>query len=209
MKKITNEILDTFETTIDKYIDNCEVEHLIMEFNSLIEGRVDQVLKDLSKLKAGHYAIVGGSAVKIYNKKGRSLTPDLDVLISSAVADEFKTVLSSSDLVVKTKGLWISTADKRGLELDYKIASTGFEKEIIKNAMVKNFKGSKLYFVSPEYLIVMKLQLLRDKDEDDIIGLLRFKGLNKKLLSNLVQKYAHDKMEDLEQLVLMSTLIKA
>lgn len=199
--KITNELLNLLPVD--------EIQHIVEEFNSLIEGRVDDILKDLGKtLGKRSYALVGGFAVKAYISKGRTLTPDIDLLVSSSDKDTMSRFLDSSDLKIQSKGLWISTMGKGGVELDYKVASDAFEKEVIQNAVAKKFKGQKIYVASVEYLIVMKLMLLRDKDENDIILLLKSKEIDQKKLMKLVTKYANDKVEDLAQLTMMSDLVK-
>ncbi|WP_457566947.1 nucleotidyltransferase [Desulfurobacterium sp.] len=172
-------------------------------------GNTDKVLEILelvSKELAGNYVVIGGLAVRTYAGKVRKLTPDLDFLVKPEVEEK---VLSLFRLSRNTLcgSVWL-VGNVDGVEVDFQVATKKFENGIIESAETFCVDDFFIKVAKPEHLILMKLGVLREKDEMDIALLLKRKELDLGKLLGLVKTHLPSEIDTLKQFVLMSKLVK-
>jgi len=167
------------------------------------ESNAKQVLKLIANtFTKGNYLVIGGFALRIYDKNARPLTPDIDILLSMKAGGELDKFLKKASLVDKHyihDAEWIITkADN--VEVDIKIESTDYEREALKNSNIVEYEDITLAVIKPEYLALMKLDSLREKDEQDLITISAWENFDFSTFEKLVRKYLPDKVEDFKQL---------
>ncbi|GEM_PF-1214422 len=172
-------------------------------------GNVEKVIKILrlvSEEFSGNYAVIGGLAVRIYVGEIRKLTPDIDLLIKPEVEKKIPFLFSENlRKNVFCDSVWF-VGSAEGVQIDFQIAIKDYEKEIIESAEAFSIGDFSVKVAKPEYLVLMKLGVLREKDERDIVLLLKHGNLNLKKLFQVVKSYLPSEIDTLEQLVLISKL---
>lgn len=185
------------------------INDIIKEFG---EASIDNVQKILFSLhqnfNKGEYAIIGGIAVKLQSKeKSRLLTPDIDIIFHPKVKDRVGIFLKENNFEIIDTGFFVHTLSGK-VELDYKFADTNkdmLEYQLLNLTDKIQYNNIEIFIASIEILITMKLDILREKDEKDIILLLK-QPYNEKLLCAFICKYTPNKYEDFEQLVQISKI---
>ncbi len=177
----------------------------------LVEGKADKVVELISKsFKKGEYVVIGGLALRSYFKGSRPLTPDIDLLVSSNAKNSLQSFLK--EVKLKRTNIFLGSrwlvAEKGNVEIDLKIADKDYEKEALKYPKKINYGGSTIYIVAPEYLALMKMEALREKDEKDLMILFRLSVFKHDKFKKLLKKYLPDKVDDYEQIKLMAELMK-
>jgi hypothetical protein len=177
----------------------------------IVEGKADKVTELIAKrFKKGEYVVIGGLALRSYFKGARPLTPDIDLLVSSSAKDSLKSFLKEVKLKrtnVFLGSRWI-VAEKDKVEIDLKIADKSYEQEALKYPKKVNYAGNTIYVIAPEYLALMKMEALREKDEKDLMILFKLSVFKHKKFKQLLEKYMPDKVDDYKQIKLMAELMK-
>ncbi len=171
------------------------------------EEEIERILFLISKIfKPYDYLIVGGVAFKTYNPYARSLTPDLDILLSSKSESRLKDFLSNFKRVKKKYFFhkFLISIEESHTEIDIIFESNEFDKIALKTPNILTFKNRDFFIVKPEYLALMKLESMREKDQDDLIEILGWDFLNKKELDTLVLEYLPSVYDDYNQLKTIS-----
>lgn len=75
----------------------------------------------------------------------------------------------------------------------------------IENAAIESELGVSVPVMKPEYLVLFKIESMRDKDNNDAFALLRIFGVPEKARA-LVRKYRPQMIDDLEQAIAISEL---
>jgi len=167
------------------------------------ETQAKQVLELIANtFTKGNYLIIGGFALRIYDKNARPLTPDIDLLISMKAGKELDNFLKETSLVDKHyihNAEWVIVKAK-DIDVDIKVESTDYEREALRFPNVINYENVELAVIKPEYLALMKLDSLREKDEQDLITIFTWKNFDFDKFEILVRKYLPDKLEDFKQL---------
>jgi len=177
----------------------------------IVEGKADKVTELIAKrFKKGEYVVIGGLALRSYFKGARPLTPDIDLLVSSSAKDSLKSFLKEVKLKrtnVFLGSRWI-VAEKDKVEIDLKIADKSYVQEASKYPKKVNYAGNTIYVIAPEYLALMKMEALREKDEKDLMILFKLSVFKHKKFKQLLEKYMPDKVDDYKQIKLMAELMK-
>ncbi len=174
--------------------------------------KVIEILRLISEEFNDNYAIIGGLAVRIYVGEIRKLTPDIDLLVKLEIGEKIFSLFSENlRKNVFCNSVWL-VGSVEGVQIDFQIATKDYGKEIIESAETFSIGDFSVRVANPEHLILMKLGVLREKDERDIILLLRHGNLNLEKLLQLVRTYLlrtylPSETDTLEQFVLMSKLI--
>lgn len=179
---------------------------IIQEFGETSVNKVQEIFFSLFKtFNKGDYAIIGGIAVKLLSKeKARQLTPDIDIIFNPKVMNKVGKFLVENHFDIIDTGLFVSTKSDN-VELDYKFAETKLEFEILNKTISIPYKDVEIFITSIETLITMKLDVLREKDEKDIVLLLK-QPFHEETLCNYICKFTPDKHEELEQLKMISQI---
>lgn len=168
-------------------------------------------LPDLSSvLPDRSFLIIGGFALSLYSKELRPLTPDLDILVSPSVLNILKTFLQKHSYSFSVHSLFgrsFLVVSSPGLEVDFVVASKSYEKEALKSPFYIRVRSLKLPVISPEYIALMKLDSLRDKDEQDLYKLFSSPFFNKDLFEKLLQRYLPSKKDDYESILSLSSIL--
>lgn len=144
-------------------------------------------------LKIPH-ALVGGLAVRhwVTNR----FTEDIDFAVLTDDVRQLKKIFPNGK-----QGALVYTVEVEGVDVDFLLASDwDWTKEAIENSVRSSLTGTSLNIMTPEYLILYKLEASRESDIVDLLKLLRYKDTAKKA-KNLVAKYLPESMEDFDQLV--------
>jgi len=177
----------------------------------LIEGKADKAISLISRnFKKGEYVVIGGLALRSYFKGARPLTPDIDLLISPDAKDSLKSFLK--EVKLKRTNIFLSSrwivAEKDKVEIDLKIADKSYEQKALKYPKKVNYAGNTIYVIAPEYLALMKMEALREKDEKDLMILFKLSVFKHKKFKQLLEKYMPDKVDDYKQIKLMAELMR-
>jgi len=181
------------------------INEALKEFTN--ESKARETLKLISQVfSIKNYLIIGGFALRIYDRNARPLTPDIDLLISLKAGNELDEFIKQAKLIDKhyfQDAEWI-ILQVNGVDVDIKVESKNYEREALNNPNIVNYEGSKLAVVKPEYLALMKLDTMRDKDEQDLMVILGWKNFDMERFEELVRRYLPERLEDLEQLKLIA-----
>ncbi len=167
------------------------------------QREIKKILLLISKIfKFSDYLIVGGLALKTYNPYARSLTPDLDLLLSLEAKSRLKDFLANFKSINKNYFLdnfWISIEESH-IKIDIIFETNEFEKMALKSPNTIVYEKREFFIIKPEYLALMKLESMREKDQDDLIEILSWNFINKSELDFLVSKYLPSLYDDYNQL---------
>lgn len=161
--------------------------------------KVSAVFKDAidavkEKLVGIPHALIGGLAVRHWVPT-RS-TEDLDFAVLAADLKTLKGLFPGGRM-----GALVYSVSVKEVDVDFLISEDwDWTKEAIATAEEKSISGIALKVVRPEFLILYKLESSRDRDVDDILRLLRLKGVAEKT-REVMLKYLPDSIEDFDQLV--------
>lgn len=104
------------------------------------------------------YALIGGIASTGYGRP--RWTHDIDVLVRPEDADRALTALAAAGFVTeRTDARWIFKGFKEKVMVDVIFRSTGgiyLDAEMLQRAVVREYQGRQMRFVSPEDLLIMK-----------------------------------------------------
>ena len=78
--------------------------------------------------------------------------------------------------------------------------------EAVLKAVEKDIDGAKIRVMTPEFLVLFKIDSMRDKDNQDVFALLRIHGVAQKVRP-LMQKYLPDRIDDLESAIAIADLM--
>ncbi|MBN2379804.1 nucleotidyltransferase [candidate division WOR-3 bacterium] len=126
------------------------------------------------------YMVIGGLANAVWGEPRSTL--DIDITIQASKDDTKKLIehlkklchpriTDSEEFVRKTSVLPMITQE--GVRIDIIFAGLPFELEAIKRAVEINIQGTKVGFITPEDLIIHKIVSERQKDWDDVQGIIR------------------------------------
>jgi len=151
------------------------------------------VTDELNKAKIT-FALAGGLAVKYWVDIRETL--DVDLILHTEDIEKVKRIFPKGrDLPL------MYTIRIQGTDIDF-IKGDLFDwaDKALASAKETQSFGIKLKLVSPEYLILFKFRAARERDLNDIKGLLSLKGVAEKSRL-LVNEYMPEDIDDLEQLI--------
>lgn len=169
---------------------------------SLVESR--EVVREIFQILEGFdCALVGGLAVAYWAMGRVPTSRELDILVVREDFDEVRNLFGEMGFSVggyAKAGVGSYTVKGRGWEVDLILAEEEWEEDAIEYAKKDVFEGVEVRIVKPEWLIVMKLVAMREKDMDDIVLLSRVVDVEK--VRGLVRRYlGEDYVEDFDSLV--------
>lgn len=177
-----------------------------------------EVSKILQELKIP-YIITGGMAVLIWGRP--RFTADIDIVVELKIEniDSLTVALSMLGKASYIDKDMVKDALRRGGEFNFIHGETGikvdfwilqkkaFELSRLKRRVAKNILGEKVYFTSPEDLILSKLQWYEksqsDRHLEDVESILKISA------KKLDMKYLKQWAKKLEVLKLLNKLIKS
>ncbi|MDX1608370.1 MAG: DUF6036 family nucleotidyltransferase [Candidatus Spechtbacterales bacterium] len=132
-----------------------------------------EVLKDISKILEElniNYIVTGGLAVVVWGRP--RYTADIDTVVEMDAGDVNKLAVALRKLgkagyinedamheALKNKGEFNFIDGRTGMKIDFWIATnTPFDKSRMERKTAEDIKGQRVYFTSPEDLIISKLQ---------------------------------------------------
>lgn len=161
-------------------------QNLFEKINILDESTVTQFANGLDWIKDNNIdaVLVGGSSVIHYLDSGsRSLTPDLDLVVSDIPLLKNKLdkdKMPYSELIgVGGKNIGITVPEFNTDFLSSINDSKQLAKLALQSALTTNIGGNSVKIISPELLTIVKLDLGRTKDLNDGFALLKSGKLNK------------------------------
>lgn len=179
------------------------------------EKLIKQIGKILADLKIS-YIITGGIAVVVWGRPRFTADIDIVVELKQKKIKQLASRLLGIDKDVYLDEIAINEALKRkgefnfihpasGLKVDFWILTNdAFDKERIKRKIIKKIGGQKLFFTSPEDLILMKLKWFKEthstRQLEDIESILK---IQKKLDFKYIKKWAkiHQTIVSLKELI--------
>lgn len=151
------------------------------------------------------FAVIGGLGVRAYVQQ--RTTDDIDVILrGDDYSEASRRIL---DLGFETDGLvdlggdqFIKYASPSGVDLDVMLALKAYQQEAISNAARMEFPGGGVRVVSPEYLILFKLDAMRgfDSDESDVRALIRAGVVDVNRVEALVEEHLPYLLDDFRSL---------
>jgi hypothetical protein len=169
-----------------------------------LENLLVKIAEILERLKIP-YAVTGGMAVTIWGRP--RYTADIDVIaeilhkdikiLAKALLAVDKDVYVSEEAMVEaldTQGEFNFIHPQSGAKADFWVVKDAFQKSKIKRAVPKIINGQKVFFVSPEDLILSKLQWFKLSPSyrhiDDIKSVIAISGktLDKEYITNWIKK---------------------
>lgn len=185
----------------------------LVENLTLLEiSTLDQLTKGMLWIKENNIdgVIIGGTAVAYYIGKSRTLTPDIDYLVTNI--NSLKNKLTDSDLdfeILKgydSENLGIFSNDFNIDFLDSSRNTPELYSLILKDYNTITIAGESFKIISPELLTIMKLNLGREKDLNDGFTLLKSGKLNTDKYIKYVD-LLKSKLEDYESIKSYSDII--
>lgn len=169
---------------------------------SLVESR--EVVREIFQILEGFScALVGGLAVAYWVEGRVPTSRELDILVVKEDFDEGRDLFNEIGFSVSgyaKVGVGSYMVKGKGWEVDLILAEEEWEEDAIKYAKKDVFEGVEVRIVRPEWLIVMKLVAMREKDMDDIVLLSRVVDVEK--VRGLVRMYLGEAyVEDFNRLV--------
>jgi predicted nucleotidyltransferase len=136
------------------------------------------------------YAVMGGLAVRIYGIPRPTYDVDFTVAIPRERLTEFYQACIALGYTVADPylGGWVDRVAgmplvklrryvaERGVDMDLFLAECDFQKELLRRRREIEFDGDKVWMVSPEDLILLKLLASRPRDFADITDVLFTQG---------------------------------
>lgn len=173
-----------------------------------MQNNLDKLLKKTVSLleKWGlDYFVIGGLAVGLLGEP--RMTQDIDIILFITKNDMERFLRAASAAGFKFhKNAVLDNVQNRGafklvwneLWVDIIVASTEFEKSVLKRASKTKLLGKSINIPSPEDFILLKIIPGRDKDILDVKSVIdRYKGkLDKKYLETWAQRFS-DEAEDM------------
>lgn len=161
------------------------------------------------------YFIIGGLAVGVWGEARFTYDLDLDLFISKTQVPQFLGKAKKSGFQFKSESVLESTKtfgtfrlSCRNLEIDIILASTDLEKEALQRRKSARLFGKKMWFPSPEDLLLLKIIPGRPKDIMDAESIvLRQKKLDIDYLKNWARKIS-DEAENYRILHILQKLLK-
>lgn len=146
------------------------------------------------------YCLVGGLAVANY--VSQRVTMDIDIVVAT---DDIQRV--RGEFPGGMDGPVVYSLKVNGVDVDFiKTDSMPWVDDAIRHANIVDIGGVYMRVARPEYLILFKLFVLRERDESDIIQLLRADiGLYERA-RKLVKQYLPEFLDDLKSLDDMASL---
>lgn len=155
--------------------------------------KVSALMKPYKWCLAGGLAVIHWANIRV--------TYDVDCLVLSSDLEGLKKTLKN----YKQGNLGIST-EIDGVAVDFLDASLfPYAEAAIDNAATESELGVSVPVMKPEYLVLFKIESMRDKDNNDAFALLRIFGVPQKA-RQLVKKYKPQMIDDLEQAIAISEL---
>lgn len=147
-----------------------------------ISGIIIDLLEKLTKLLKKYkipYAVMGGIALQAWGRERATKDIDITISLSEIKETEFLQTLKRSGLKIIKPSKRIEnfklieahfTPPELGLpiEVDFFIAQTEYQMQVLKRAVSINVLGRQIKLVSPEDLIISKLLSNRPLDRSDV-----------------------------------------
>ena len=154
---------------------------------------VDQALRDIVALcdeMGVEYAVMGGLAVRVHSLPRATHDVDLALSIDRSRLPEFFAKVSERGYAVPESYLkgWIDEVAKMslvkvrvylpggGVDVDIYLAETPFLREAISRRILAESEAAKMYVVSAEDLLLLKLLANRPRDRVDVLDILFMQG---------------------------------
>jgi len=143
--------------------------------------------------------LIGGTAVVHYINGARDLTPDLDFMVDDI--NIVKTKLSEENIRYDDLNPGVSTPLGITVDifnsdyLDIEIGNINLNKLVMQTPIIASIGGRQVHVINPELLVIMKMEVGRDKDFQDGIALLSSGKVDKnKYLQylNVLKNSLHD-----------------
>ena len=163
-------------------------------YKSLLQKIANQLQK-----KKIPYMVIGGQAVLLYGRP--RLTKDIDITVGIGVEElhllkevvqslHLKILTDNPDLFVK-RTMVFPVIDKRsGIRVDFILSYSTYEQEAILNAKPIKFGKVVVHFASLEDIVVHKLIAGREKDIEDVEGILiKAKNINSKYVIKWLKEF--------------------
>lgn len=178
-----------------------------------LEITLKKAVKILQKLKIP-YLITGGVAVVVWGRP--RYTADIDIIIElkKKLIKEFVNTLAKEGYVdedvvneaLEHRGEFNFIDHETGVKVDFWISgNSNFDKSRLKRAVVREIYGQKVYFISPEDLILKKLLWFNESSStrqlEDVQSIMQI--LKNKLDFAYLKKWAkkHKNLELLEEMM--------
>ncbi len=148
------------------------------------------------------YMIIGGLANAVWGNPRSTIDIDVTIWIKDEKIEEtillFETefdslVDSPQNFVLKTRVLPVKTKDD--IKIDIIFGALPFEYDAITRTVEISISGTHVKFCSPEDLILLKIVSKREKDLDDV------KGIVKNQLKKLDLSYLEPRIEELSTIL--------
>lgn len=146
-----------------------------------------ELLSDLAsalKAVAAQWYVFGAQAALVWGRP--RLTTDVDVTVKCSIPTDdlvrtlgrhgFSLRLDATDGFIRSTRVVPLEHPASGLALDVVLAGPGLEDLFIERAVAVDVAGTAVPFISPEDLIVTKLLAGREKDIEDVRGVLLERG---------------------------------
>jgi len=123
-------------------------------------------------------------ALKVINelhKKG--------ILKDYAIGGAVATIFYTEPFFTRDIDIFFIPAEKKGIPIQFIPATTELEIEALKNAIDAKVKDINIRVLRPEYLIAIFLKVFRSKDKEKIRMIAEQAEIDKKLLSDILDRY--------------------
>ena len=158
--------------------ENYSSQNLWQKVNLLTEEQIYTLTKGLkwTVKNIPDAVLIGGTATVNYVVNERELTPDLDFMITDIWS--VKTKLNQDDIQFKSLNIGTGKSfgivvDKHNTDyLDSNVGNLTLNKLILKTSNTTTIGGYHLKIVPVELLVILKIELGRDKDLNDALSLL-------------------------------------
>jgi predicted nucleotidyltransferase len=149
-----------------------------VKINSFVKPLIDVLERE--KIQ---YAIIGGLAVMIYGEPRFTKDVDINIILEKGKIKDFIKKLQAKGFspslynavqIAETSGyLQVSYNTGKNLtSFDIIIAENPIEFSAIERAKIKKIDGMNIKMITPEDLIIQKITSEREKDKNDLIGII-------------------------------------
>lgn len=168
--------------------------------SSLIQESLPIAIKKVTDLLSQYdWCLAGGLAVIHY--VNTRVTYDIDCLVTTEGIESIK---SKTEHKKNNFGISIQSC---GINVDLIDAKFfPYAEEAIRNSIIQTEFGISIPVMKPEYLILFKIESMRDKDNNDAFALLRLTGIQDKARL-LIKKYKPNLVDDLEQAISIADMM--